>query len=82
VAAVLRILPRYLQPGISLRRAVEEILREVYDKNLDVLSPSRDRPAGDLALPRKEEICAAINRLRTLRVRTVQAKDSHGYTVS
>lgn len=82
VAAVLRILPLHLQPGISLRQAVEEILREVYDGSLDVLSLSRDRPAGDLALPRKEEICAAINRLRTLRVRTVPAKDSHGYTIS
>jgi len=73
LAAILRILPQYLQSTVGLTDAVEQVLREVYTSSLDVLSYSPDRPAGDLALPRKEEICAAVNRLRTLRVKTLDA---------
>lgn len=74
LAAILRTLPRYLQSTVGLTEAVEQVLREVYTSSLDILSHSPDRPAGDLALPRKEEICAAVNRLRTLRVKTLDAK--------
>ncbi len=68
LAAVLKTLNRRMGPDTSLRRVVEELLQEVYGHSLDILSPSGQRPVGDLALPRKEEICAAINRLRTLQV--------------
>jgi hypothetical protein len=47
---------------------VDEVLQQLEDKGLDSLSPNPERPFGDLARPRKQEICAAINRLRTLRV--------------
>jgi predicted ABC-class ATPase len=73
LAAILRVLPQYLQSTVGLTEAVEQVLREVYNSSLDILSHSPDRPAGDLALPRKEEVCAAVNRLRTLRVKTLDA---------
>ena len=43
---------------------------------LEALSHHRGHP-GHLARPRIQEIAAALNRLRTLAIRT-QAADSHG----
>ncbi|MDZ7759744.1 MAG: ABC-ATPase domain-containing protein [Desulfovermiculus sp.] len=70
LAAIFCSLQKRVQPGKSIRQVVEELVQEVYAHGLDILSPSAHKPVGDLALPRKEEICAAINRLRTLRVKT------------
>ncbi|MDR7402525.1 MAG: ABC-ATPase domain-containing protein [Armatimonadota bacterium] len=52
-------------------RTIREILglieMEIARAGLEVLVP--DGPAGDLALPRRHELAAALNRLRTLRVK-------------
>jgi predicted ABC-class ATPase len=54
-------------------RTVREILSlleaDVAAGGLDVLSP-RDYPLGDFALPRRQDIAAVLNRLRTLRVKS------------
>jgi hypothetical protein len=52
----------------SLRQLLEEIESEIKEKGLDWISPFRGHP-GDLALPRKYEIAAAVNRMRTLAVK-------------
>jgi predicted ABC-class ATPase len=82
LAAVLRILHSRVQSGMTLGQVVEHLLQEVYTYGLDVLSPSAARPVGDLALPRREEVCAAVNRLRTLQVQTVRTEDANGNSLS
>ena len=60
------------------RRALPEVLagldRVLTEEGLEVLSPAGrgGRHPGDLARPRTQEVAAAINRLRTLRVRDDQ----------
>ena len=54
----------------TLRQAVEAAERFFDDNGLDSLDPFH-RPGyhpGDFARPRKYEIAAAVNRLRTLRM--------------
>jgi len=54
------------EDAASLRAALQELDRRLECEGLDVLSP---HPLlGDLARPRIDEIAAAINRLRSLRV--------------
>ncbi len=67
IAEILRHLSRRLQQA-SLSELVDGVLKQMEDKGLDVLSPNPERPFGDLARPRKQEICAAINRFRNLRM--------------
>ena len=67
IAQILRLLSRRAARG-RLGDVVAEVLQQVEDQGLDSLSPNPEKPFGDLARPRKQEICAAINRLRTLRV--------------
>jgi len=50
----------------SLRKGLEDLMEEVEQKGLDCLSPLK---MGNLALPRIFEVAAAINRMRTLKVR-------------
>lgn len=50
-----------------LRKAVEEALSNIEDEGLDTLGSFRGHP-GEMTLPRKQEIAAAVNRLRSLRV--------------
>ena len=64
--ALVRLKQRYLDGQRTLREAVEALERDLDAHGLDVLTPS---PLGDLARPRRFEIAAALNRLRTLRVR-------------
>ena len=63
--ALVRLKQRHLDGRATVRQAVEALERELDERGLDVLTPS---PFGDLARPRRFEIAAALNRLRTLRV--------------
>jgi hypothetical protein len=65
-----------------LRQIVEELFREVYDQGLDILSAQSDKPIGDLVLLHREEICAAVNRLRALRIAVFDQRDAQGLTGS
>ncbi|WP_166243351.1 ABC-ATPase domain-containing protein [Paenibacillus turpanensis] len=47
---------------------VDKLYALVAEKGLDAVSPFYGKHPGDLALPRKFELAAALNRLRTLRV--------------
>jgi predicted ABC-class ATPase len=57
---------RYMDGEKTLREVAESVIRDIETKGLDILSPV---PSGDYAFFRKHELVAAINRLRTLRVR-------------
>jgi ubiquinone biosynthesis protein UbiJ len=57
---------KYMDGQESLGQVVDSVRKDVEEKRLDVLSPM---PVGDLAGFRIWELAAAINRLRTLRIR-------------
>jgi len=54
----------------SLRELIDRLYEDIAAHGLDILSPYRGKHPGDLALPRKFELAAAVNRLRTLQART------------
>lgn len=64
--AILRGRERYIDGRRSLAGILDRIMADVEAGGLDVLS---SRPSGDLAGFRRFELAAALNRLRTLRVR-------------
>ncbi|UNC92897.1 ABC-ATPase domain-containing protein [Candidatus Contubernalis alkaliaceticus] len=49
----------------TLREIIEITLQQIEIQGLDLLSPYRGQHPGEYALPRKYEIAAAFNRLRT-----------------
>jgi predicted ABC-class ATPase len=70
IAAILKILPGYLQKNDNfLRDAVEEIVEDIYQNGLEILAGNTGRHPGNLAEVRKQEIMAAINRFRKLKVK-------------
>jgi len=69
IAAVLKILPIYLKKNDNrLLSAVEQILEDIRAHGLEIMSGSTGRHPGNLAGVRKQEIMAAINRFRKLKV--------------
>ncbi|KUK36522.1 MAG: ABC transport system ATP-binding protein [Thermacetogenium phaeum] len=60
---------KYFDGRRSLSDAIRQIEEDLDKYGLDVISPFREGRAGDYALPRRYEIAAAINRLRSLEVR-------------
>ncbi len=56
---------RYLDRG-GLREGMEEMMAELRERGPDAASPVR---RGDLAMPRSFETAAAVNRMRTLKVK-------------
>jgi len=59
---------RYLDGTATLSEAVDRVMDDIAGSGLDAVSPFGGHP-GELALPRKQEICAAVNRFRDLSVR-------------
>ena len=59
---------RYLDGSTTLSEAVDSTLADIGEKGLGIISPFDGHP-GELALPRKQEICAAVNRFRQLSAR-------------
>ena len=50
----------------TLGHIIEAVLKDIEEKGLDILNP---RPVGNFASFRGLELAAAMNRLRTLRVK-------------
>ncbi len=60
---------RYVDGKKPLSAVVERVLEDIGREGLDVVSPfERGQHPGDLAGPRKQEIMAAFNRLRSVRI--------------
>lgn len=57
---------RHAAEGAALREGLESVLDEIERRGMDTIAP---RPRGDLARPRLYDVAAAINRMRTLKVR-------------
>ncbi len=58
----------YIDAKTSLRQILERLFQDISDKGLDVISPFYGQHPGDYALPRPQEVAAALNRLRSLEV--------------
>lgn len=63
---------RFLDGQLGVNAVVQSVIRLLTESGLDVLDPFRkdDHHPGNFARPRALEISAALNRLRTLRVKT------------
>ncbi len=72
--AIHLIVQRHLRGSTPLRQAVEAALDEVARRGMDALTPY---PRGDLALPRAQDIAAAVNRFRRLRVKPAPPGDEN-----
>jgi hypothetical protein len=57
---------RYMDDRRTLAHVIDLVMRDVHDRGLDAVSRA---PRGDYAAFRRFELGAAINRLRTLKVR-------------
>ncbi len=53
----------------TLKEIIEITLEQIEKQGLDLLSPYRGQHPGEYALPRKYEVAAAFNRLRTFHIR-------------
>lgn len=58
----------YVDGSRTVREILAVVDTDMAQRGLDVLVPL-EAPGGDLARPRRQEIAAALNRLRTLRVK-------------
>jgi len=59
----------YVDGARTLREVLSLVEADVTSGGLDLLS-SQEFPTGSFALPRRQELAAAFNRIRTLRIRT------------
>lgn len=60
---------RYIDGVKTLPEILDKIMADIEENGLDIISPF---PQGDLAMFRRFELAAAINRLRTLQVKSEQ----------
>jgi len=69
IADILRYIHKNLVNGrSSLKEILDELYRRIHAEGLDAISRYPGKHPGDLALPRKMEVAAAINRMRTLKI--------------
>lgn len=67
--AILYSLRNYVDGKRTLKKIIDLVVDDINKKGLDILSPFHGQYPGDYTLPRRFELAAAINRLRTLRIR-------------
>jgi len=60
---------KYAGGSYSMSEIVDKVSEDMEENGLDVLSPFKGQVYGGYALPRKFEVVAAINRMRTLTVK-------------
>jgi predicted ABC-class ATPase len=61
----------YFDLETPIRAAMTRIYDDIAMKGIDVLSQFRRGHPGDYALPRQQEVMAALNRLRSLRIKQI-----------
>ncbi len=69
ICFMLEFIQKYIvDEKITLPQAAEKIFSYVSKNGLDAVSPFRGHP-GNMALPRKYEVAAVLNRFRNLKVK-------------
>ncbi len=59
---------KLINDKMSISQVADALFRQIETSGLDFLSPHAGHP-GNLALPRKYELCGAINRYRGLKMK-------------
>lgn len=59
----------YVDGQRPLREGIGRVYQDLEKEGLDLLSPYKGQHPGDFAMPRKYELAAAINRMRSLKVK-------------
>jgi len=76
IAEIIRYISRrYMNGKTCLSSIIDQVLDDIEKYGLDVISPFYGQHPGNLALPRKQEIAAAINRYRDLKVEQMKLLD-------
>lgn len=70
IAEMMLYATRYVDGQRTLRDVLDKMYQDIENEGLDVVSPFRGQHPGDLARPRLLEVAAAINRMRTLQIRS------------
>ncbi|MGI1691698.1 ABC-ATPase domain-containing protein [Thermoanaerobacter uzonensis] len=60
---------KYVDEKSSIKEILEKVYKDIYEKGLDVVSSFYGKHPGNLALPRLQEVAAALNRLRSFTVK-------------
>lgn len=58
----------YVNNKTNMVELITKVYQEIVEKGLDVISPFYGQHPGDYAMPRVQEVAAAVNRLRTLKM--------------
>ncbi|SFE37651.1 ABC-ATPase domain-containing protein [Alteribacillus iranensis] len=69
IANIIRYISREIPDDVPLSKTLSIVEEIINEKGLDEVSPFRGKHPGDMALPRKFELAAAINRYRKLKVK-------------
>lgn len=62
---------KYVNKNLNLRDCISRVMRDLEEEGFDLLSPFK---LGNYAMPRIFEVAAAINRMRTLKVKQASRK--------
>jgi predicted ABC-class ATPase len=77
IAEIIRYMDRhYVDDKKTLSQVIDQVLNDISRQGLDVISSFHGQHPGNLALPRKQEILAAINRYRNLKVEQTKTPSS------
>lgn len=68
-AAIRYAVSRFIDGSVTVRDVAEQVVRDVERKGFQQVSPYADGCPGDYAMVRPIEIAAAMNRIRSLRIR-------------
>ena len=72
-AAMVYARKQYINGENTLSQILDRVMADIAEKGLDVITPF---PQGDLAMFRRFELAAAINRVRTLEMKSAQEVES------
>ncbi len=77
IAEIFRFLANDKKNSEPLKLRIDWILEKIQDQGLEFLSSFQGKHPGDMALPRKQDILAAINRFRKLKVSQQRKTATH-----
>ncbi|MGB9780439.1 ABC-ATPase domain-containing protein [Caldanaerobacter sp.] len=69
IAEIIRYMEKYIDEKKSLKEILKAVFKDINEKGLEIVSPFYGKHPGNLALPRIQEVAAAINRLRSFKVK-------------
>ncbi|AAM23346.1 putative ABC-class ATPase [Caldanaerobacter subterraneus subsp. tengcongensis MB4] len=69
IAEIIRYMEKYIDERKSLKEILKAVFKDINEKGLEIVSPFYGKHPGNLALPRIQEVAAAINRLRSFKVK-------------